>query len=106
MGHASRHDGDAGIDFELHAGDEPRFVGHQIGHCVADVEWFDEGVGMALMKLGTRSGRCSPSRVPSDGGIIPVGTPVGCTELTRIFWAASSFASATVKPMTPCLAAV
>ena len=64
------------------------------------------GVGIALMKMGTRSGRNSPSAVPIDGGIMPVGQPVGCTELTRTFWAANSLANANVRPTTPCFAAV
>src|SRR3984893_12310512 len=64
------------------------------------------GVGMELTKIGIRSGRSSPRVAPNEGGIIPVGVPVGCTELTRMLCAASSLANAIVSPVTPYLAAV
>src|SRR5262249_55893240 len=64
------------------------------------------GVGIALTKMGDRSARSSPRMAPNDGGIMPVGQPVGSTQLTRTFWAANSLANANVRPTTPYFAAL
>ena len=90
-------DTQAGVDLGLRSVHPSGLVGNQEQHRIADVDRLDGRRGRRIDE-GVEMGRAAPrpGRRRTTGGSCRYEQPVGSTELTRTFWAASSLANPNV----------